>query len=79
MSEPIWAEEERVLTDEEREYVESFGASSLSRFGIGYSEEEALEWLEADVTVDDAMEWINRGCGPGDASGWTELRGGVPG
>ena len=58
---------------ERAEYVESFQTSALARFGVSYDEEEALDWLDADVTVDDAMEFINRGCGPGDASGWSSF------
>ena len=61
-------------SDQEKvEYVETFLASHLARFGVNSDDGEALDWLEADVTVDDAMEWINRGCGPGDASNWSSF------
>lgn len=66
------------LTPEQREYVESFQDATVARFGVVYPEDEALEWFEADVTVDDAMEWINRGCGPGDASGWSSFEEAFP-
>jgi hypothetical protein len=61
----------RYTEQEQAEYVESFQQSALKRFGVSYDVGEALDWLEADVTVDDAMEFINRGCGPGDAAGHT--------
>lgn len=60
------------------EYVEQFQQAAAARFGINYDEEEALAWLESDVTVDDAMEFINRGCGPGDASGWSSFEEAFP-
>jgi hypothetical protein len=39
----------------------------------GFSQQAALEWLEADLTVEQALGWQEHGCGPGDVLGcWTQ-------
>lgn len=52
-------------------YIADFRAAHLSRFGIPSDANHAIEWQDADVTIDDAMDFIDRGCGPGDAAGYT--------
>lgn len=56
-----------------RVYAEALEEAVLSAFGHGLGFEEAVEWFEADLTVDQAVGWMNHGCGPGDAAGcWTQ-------
>lgn len=54
---------------EKTEYVDSLQNSVLKTFGHGIDEEECLDWLEADATVDQALAWMNHGCGSGDFAG----------
>jgi hypothetical protein len=57
------------------EYVSDIARAMLSRFGYSLSDDEALEWLEADATIDQAIEWIDHGCGPGDFAGCADKEG----
>jgi hypothetical protein len=48
-------------------------AEAINDFVVaGFSVSSAIEWVEADCTIDQARGWDNHGCGPGDALGsWT--------